>query len=342
MSRAEVLPASLARSLGGPQGGGVFYLHGEDEFRKEEIAQLLVNVHLEEGIRDFNLDPVRGPDLDASRLESLVATPPMMAPWRVVVVREAEALARSPRTRDAVLALLDAPPAEVALILLARKPQGSTAKFYRELERRARSLEFRAISANDAPGWLQARAQQLHGVIFEEDAARGLAAALGTELGVLAQELDKLAARVGEGGVISISVVEEAGTRLPAVDRWKWIDGVGRRDVPGALDDLPQLLAQGESGVGLVIALSTHLLRLAVARTSGKTGLEQLLGPRHRFLVGPLVSQSKRWEARELEEALMGLARADRRLKSGGMGDAHILEEWLLHLQVAVSSEGAR
>ncbi|GIS79436.1 MAG: hypothetical protein CM1200mP14_10020 [Gammaproteobacteria bacterium] len=40
--------------------------------------------------QDFNLDQLRGTETDIETVASVMATPPMMAEWRVVVVREGE------------------------------------------------------------------------------------------------------------------------------------------------------------------------------------------------------------------------------------------------------------
>ena len=85
--------------------GGAFYLHGDDEFRKEETVRALVEAHLDPGTKDFNYDPLRGREVDGETLASILATPPMMAEFRVVVVREAEGLAGSPKARTTLRAL---------------------------------------------------------------------------------------------------------------------------------------------------------------------------------------------------------------------------------------------
>mgnify|MGYP000197446105 FL=1 len=59
--------------------GGVFYLYGEDAFRKEEVVSALIDAHLDSATRDFNLDQLRGTETDVETLASVLATPPMMA-----------------------------------------------------------------------------------------------------------------------------------------------------------------------------------------------------------------------------------------------------------------------
>ena len=322
-------PARLALEKGGY--GGVFFLHGGDEFRKEEYARALVEAHLEPGTRDFNNDLLRGSEVDLETLASVLGTPPMMADWRVVLVREAEALSASSRTRDLLLQTARKPPPGLALVLLVTTE--SKARFWKDLRAHARDVEFKAIADVDAPPWLVERAREAHGVEIDDDAARKLASAVGSDLGVLAQELEKLAGFVGEGGRITTATVEAAGTRLPKQDLWQWLDMIGEKRFEEALAGLPVLLGQGESGVRLAIGLGTHLLRLGVGAAGGRKALEGVLVPRMHFLIHKsILPQAAHWTPDEVEDAVRGLLRVDRLLKSSGVSDEALLEEWLLGL----------
>lgn len=316
----------------GKARGGAFYLHGDDDFRKEEAVRALVEAHLDPATRDFNLDPLRGTEVDTETLASILGTPPMMAEWRVVVVREVEGLASSARSRDVLLDVVSKPPPGLALVLSCTVPQGSKAKFYKDLARKARSVEFPAITPNDVPGWLMSRAREHFGVEMEPEAAQRMGGAVGTDLGILAKELEKLADYVGERRRIEVVDVEAAGTRIPAQDRWRWFDLVGDGKLEEALDTLGTLLGQGESGVGLVIGLTTHFLRLGVVAERGAPALEALLPVHQKWLARKLVSQARRWRPAEIDAALAGLLRVDRLLKASPLSEEHLLEEWLLTL----------
>jgi len=312
--------------------GGAFFLFGDDRFRKEEEGRALVGWHLDLATKDFNFDSLRGADVSVEDLASILATPPMMAEWRVVLLREVEALASSSRARKALLDVVKSPPPGLALILLTSIPKGSTAKFYRELKRLARSVEFPEIEPNDVPGWVVNWAATRHGREITEEAARALGAGVGTDLGVLAQELEKLTALVEDGQTIGLDAVRAAGTRIPSEDRWIWMDRVGGREFGGALKGLGVLFAQGESGVSLTMGLATHLIRISLARTGGASTLESALPHHQKWLVPRLLKQAKKWSVEELEEAILGLRRVDRLLKSSSLSDEHVLEEWMLGL----------
>lgn len=319
----EALPGLDAR-------GGAFYLHGQDQFRKEAAVRALIEAHVDPGTRDFNLDVLRGSEVSAESLASVLATPPMMAEWRVVVVREVEGLASSKHARDALLSVVAAPPPGLALVMSCTVPKGSKAKFYSELARRAQSVEFKEITADDVPGWLMDRAEKAHGVDLEVAAARALGAAIGPNLGVLARELEKLTDFVGARGRITVKDVDAAGTKLPSQDRWQWFDLVGERRFEEARRTLGVLLGQGESGVGLVIGLASHLLRLGVAVEGGQRGLEAVLPIHQRWLARRLGSQARTWTMAEIDHAMGELLDVDRLLKASPHTDEHFIETWLL------------
>lgn len=314
--------------------GGAFYLHGEDHFRKEQALRGLIDAHLDPGTKDFNLDPLRGSDVDSETLASVLATPPMMAEWRVVVLRETEALASSKKAREALLEVVTSPPPGLALIMSCTVPAGSKAKFYSELVKRSQSVQFKAITDADVPGWLMSRAEEEHGIDFEVDAARALGAAIGTNLGVLAQELEKLVDFVGDRKRVTLEDVDAAGTQLPSQDRWQWFDLVGDRKFEEAGRSLGVLLGQGETGVGLVIGLATHLLRLGVAVDRGARGLDEVLPFHQKWLARRVASQAKRWTPVDVDHALTGLLDVDRLLKASPHTSEHFLETWLLGLRV--------
>jgi DNA polymerase-3 subunit delta len=318
-------------TLPGLEGrGGAFYLHGDDPFRKEAALRQLIDAHVDPATRDFNLDLLRGTEVGTETLASVLATPPMMAEWRVVAVREVEGLASSKHARDVLLGFVSDPPPGLALLMSCTVPKGSKAKFYTELKRRARSVEFKEITPDDVPGWLIERARDIHGIEIEVDAARALGAAIGSNLGVLARELEKLTDFVGDRRCITVRDVDAAGTRLPSQDRWRWFDLVGDRRFEDARRALGVLLGQGETGVGLVIGLTSHLLRLGVVVESGQRSLEAMLPDRQKWLARSLGAQARKWTMLEIDHAVRGLLEVDRLLKASPHTDEHFLESWLL------------
>jgi DNA polymerase-3 subunit delta len=320
----------LQRTLRDRVAGGAFFFHGDEDFFREEAVSRVAAAYVDDATRDFNFDQLRGADVDADGLASVLATPPMMAEHRVVVVRDAQGL--SPRARDVVEAAAKAPEPGLILVLSAAIPSGSKAKFYDELKKRAVSVEFAPLAADDAPGWLMEEARSAHGVELDADAARAVVSAMGVELGMLVSELKKLVAYAGDRKRVTLDDVKAVGGSIARQDRWAWFDLVAERRIREALDALPVMLEQGENGVGLVIGMGGVLLKLGIVCAGGQRALEAELKPFQRWMARRLVPQARKWTLPEVDQALTELLRTDRLLKSASLSDRQALEELLLRL----------
>lgn len=332
------LNSLLSRLEERPPSAAVF-LHGEEEYLREDALQRIVQIFLDPSTRDFNLDQVRGGDATPEGLGSLIATPPMMAEYRVVVVKDAQGL--SAKAREAVEATLPTPPAGLILIISATIPSSSKARFYDTLQADALSVGFPALEALELPGWLLDQARNQHGVEMELAAARALSSAIGGQLGILATELEKAVSYVGDRKQITVEDIRAVGGYVPRVDRWGWFDKVGEKKFAEALSDLPELLDAGENGVGLVIGLASQLLKLGLLVGGGAEGLDRAIRPNQRWLIKRLQPQARLWTSQQIDSALADLLRTDRLLKSASMTDRQAIEELLLRLLGSVADSPA-
>lgn len=329
---AELTYDQLIDRIKGGERGGKFFLKTEDPFLRDEAIDLLTAAHLEGGSPDFDLDQISGDDADAATLASLMETPPLLSEYRVVVIRGAQGLIPSAR-KTVEEAVRRSVPGRV-LIVAAEIPRGSKAKFYGVLRENCRTVALSAPRPSELPGWLVKRARLRHDVELEIDAAQLLSAGIGKRLGVLAQELEKLATYVGSGARIDVEAVRTSVSALPQVDRWGWVDQVAERRIEEAVADLPALLDSGESAVALIASLSESLLRLGLAR-EGEGVLTRVLKRdgsygHLRWKVPIYGRQSRAWTSEEIRVALGELLRADRLIKSGGLSERAALEEALL------------
>ena len=326
----QLSPAQLERTLRDRVAGGAFFFYGEEEFLREEAVGKVVAAYLDPATRDFNLDQVRGSDAAADDLASLLATPPMLAEYRVVVVRDAQGL--SNRAREVVEAAVRTPTPGLVLVLSATIPSGTSAKFYGELKKHAASVEYPQLSRDNAPEWVLETAAEEHGLEMDVDAARALVGGAGVDLGTLASELRKLASYVQDRKRVTLDDVRAVGIAIPRQDRWGWFDLVAERRFREALATLPVLLEAGEGAVGLVTGLGGQLLRVAIACAGGQAALERALTGGQPWIVRRVMPHARRWTVPELDRALAELLRTDRLMKSASLTDRQAMEELLLRL----------
>lgn len=328
---------------------GAYYVHGEDEFQKNDAVQQLVRAAVDPATRDFNLDIRRGPDVDAESIDALVGTPPMMADRRVAVIRDASALRKD--ARSAIDRYLARPSHDVLLILVA----APGAKSDRALERATTPLEFNTLEDNRVPRWIIHHASTELDVDITPAAAELLQDAVGNDLYQLSAELDKLASYANGGQITEDTVSAVVGIRRGET-LGDLLDRVLQRDAAGAIDLVEHVLAQSKTtAVSVVMALSTQMLALAWGRARLDTGLPQarldseyfeLLRSTGAFPGRPWRTAAQAWAAGardwstdECDRALDALLAADVALKESRVSsEAQILATAVL----AVCSVGAR
>ena len=330
--RADALTKTLAKGT----RGGVWFLAGDEAWLREEATRALIDAHLDPATRDFNLDQLRGTSLDAETFLSICHTPPMMAEWRVVVVRDVQAVASSAKLRGVIEAALDPIPG-LALILSAGDV--TSAAFWQKLKKKSRSIECNPLDAADLPAWLMERAKARE-VTLEPAAARAMAAAIGSDLGVLAQELEKLLAFSAGRNRIGVDDVKGVVGHIPRINRWDWVDAVGETRFTEARTGLEVLLST-DNAVSLIAALGSQLLRLGIAVAGGQQALAAVLPENQKWLAPRIAGQARRWNASAIDAALDDLVRADRLSKSTSLGPFQIMEELLLRLEARRTAAAA-
>ena len=324
---------ALLRSLKpGATPDPVYYFHGDEDVLKDEAVRALVELVVDPSARDFNLDRRSAADLDPGAFHSLVNTPPMLAPRRVVVLRGLEDLKKTSKARQEVLRYLAAPSPTTLLVLV----QGAGTPPDPELARGATTVAVEPLPPARVLKWMAHQARQLR-LRLEPDAAELLAAAVGNDLGALAQELGKLSAlAIGRSAtrddVAALVGVRQGETLQDFVDA-----ALERRAAAAARLVEPVLEQAGMTGVRMVTALGTAVLGTALARAEVDRGttsprLESVVLSAVRAArpwgVGNWQDTASRWarwatlwSAAELRGALRLALTADRALKSSTVTD---------------------
>ena len=258
MSVAE--QRAFFKSVRDRQFAPVYYLHGEDDFLKEDAVKQLAAAAVDPATRDFNYEVRRGGEIDAGTLVSLLDTPPMMAERRVVVVRDVGALKKDART--ALDRWLGHPSPDTVLVLVA----AGDAKADKKLESAAAlSVCFDPLGDDRVPKWIEHQAKEL-GAAIGERAVAVLHEAVGNDLPALRAELDKLASYAQGRAIDEDAVAAVVGVRRGET-LGDLLDAVLDRDAARALDLLPHVLEQPKTNaVTVTMALATQFLAVAWAR----------------------------------------------------------------------------
>jgi DNA polymerase-3 subunit delta len=322
----------------------VYYFYGDDEYVKHEQLRRLVDAAIDPATRDFNLEMLRGSDIDAETLASLVHTPPMMAERRAVVLRNVHALKRD--ARRALDDYIGRPSPDVLLVLVA--PAGD--KPDKALLAGSVSIEFAPLAGARVPKWIAYYvAHDLHSSITDA-AVRLLQEAVGTDLAQLKVELDKLANYVGDGPINEAAVSAVVGVQAGQT-MGDFLDAVARRDGDAALGMLGTVLQQPKtSAATMIMALTAQTLAIGWARAARERGTppSRLTGELFGVLkesgsvftgrswgefVATCVRASDRWTAAAVDDALDALLRAESTAKESKLSsDEQVLATLVLSL----------
>jgi DNA polymerase-3 subunit delta len=346
---------ALLRSLKKSPADPVYLLHGDEDVLKNEAVQAILAAAVEPAARDFNLDTRWAADLDVEAFHSLVHTLPLLADRRAVLIRGIEALGkRKSKLRDELLRYVTAPNPSTVLILVTSAGEDPDA----EVARRATAVALEPLAPDRVPRWIAHYAGTVK-LTLDPDAVELLIAAVGSDLGALARELDKLAAVTGDTGRAASA---EDVTALVGVRRGETASdlvaaALERRAADAARLAGPVLGQTGMSGVKLVTLLGAHLIGTSLARAErdrGKSGLrleeavfQQLLAARP-YGLGSYKEEAARWSrwsaqwtAGELATALRAALAADVALKTTTVTDDRGIVTQLVLGFAAVRREAA-
>lgn len=240
----------------------LYVLAGPERFLKRLVLEHLVKRLTAGQHEEWSRSEYAGDSEHLADVLTEVQTPAFWGGRRVIIVDDAEPFVS--RYRETLEKLVQRELTGV-LVLLMEKWASNT--------HLAKALPHDALISCEAPkprqliAWCQARAQKQYGKKLPADAAELLVELGGGDLGILEQELNKLAVYVGDRDTITSQDVDKlvAGNRVQTV--WQILDALGQGNVASALVILDRLLEQGEEPLAILGALSWQLRKVArVAR----------------------------------------------------------------------------
>lgn len=168
-----------------------------------------------------------------------------------------------------------AKPKSSAALILAVDSWAANTKLYKAVDHSgfqvACSVPIRPNSRNKDPDlpklskWIVARAKSVHKIALEAAAADELVQILGPELGIIEQDLAKLALYVPAGGKVTVTHVKEivGGWRMRTA--WQMMDDVAAGKASAALEEFDHLLRSGSEPIAIFAQVSYVLRRFAAA-----------------------------------------------------------------------------
>ena len=212
---------SAAKVLGELSKGKVrpaYLLVGSEPLLRDDALAALEETVLGSGPRDFNLDRLEVGPATPGRLEEALATLPVMAERRLVVVRETEGRgAKLDANWGAVIAdfVASAGTDSPSVLVVVCSKADKRSKWVKAFADPAILVECEAPKkARELAGFLASEAKG-QGVDLDPEAAALLADRVGPQLLLLRQEIEKASLLAGAGETVTRKHVEATVARSP-------------------------------------------------------------------------------------------------------------------------------
>jgi DNA polymerase-3 subunit delta len=241
----------------------VYVLFGDEEFLRRQARAAIQSQVLGTPEDSFGLSVHDGEKASFADVHDDLDSLPFLSSRRLVVVENADPFVT--RCRAALEKYVASPSATGVLVLEVRAWPSTTR--LAKLVNRAGTIECKTLPAGRLAPWCVAWAAARHSKQLVAAAAQLLLTLVGSEMGLLDQELTKLAIYVGEAKRITEADVDQLVGRSRSAETFKMFDAIGAGRPAEALAILARLFEQGEEPLRLLGAFSWQLRRLAqVAR----------------------------------------------------------------------------
>ena len=206
----------------------VYLLTGEENYYIDLVSDYFEKEVISPDFRDFDQTVVYGRETDMKTVISLAKRYPMMSPVQLVLVKEAQDIAKE---WELLADYLDHPQPQTVLVFCYRhKKMDKRTKVYKAISTKGVVYEKERLRDYEVPDWI-ARVVSQQGYQITQKGAVLIAESLGNDLGKIANELSKVYISVPKGAVINEDIIESNIGISKDYNVFELQNAIGRRDV---------------------------------------------------------------------------------------------------------------
>jgi DNA polymerase-3 subunit delta len=238
----------------------IYALFGDEDFLKRQVREKLLTVILGTADPEFAVSTYAGDKLEFSTIRNELETLPFLSSCRIVHVENADKFVTDHR---AELEEYAAKPSSVGVLILELKAFSEATRLARMLSDAAK-ISCKALRADRLASWCVTWAKLHHKKKLNLDAAELLVERVGPAMGLLDQELGKVASAINIKASITAEDIESLVCRSKGADVFAILTAIGEGKPDEALSLLEELFADGEEPMGVLAPLSFQLRKLAM------------------------------------------------------------------------------
>lgn len=307
----------------------IYFLMGEEPYYIDKISEYLEDNLLSEEEKGFNQMVLYGRDTTIEDIVSNAKRYPMMAPRQVVIIKEAQDLSR---TIDKLEKYAENPQETTTLVFCYKyKKLDKRKKVYKLIAKRGVLFEGKKLYENQVADWIQKTLKSRNYQISPK-AAQMLVEFLGTSLGKIDNELQKLQLISPPGSLITPELIEENIGISKDFNNFELRKALGERDVVKA-HRIINYFAQNPKDNPMVVTVSllysyfSQILQYHGVGDKSKANIAKLLRV-NPYFVQDYVVAARNYPMKKASQAIGVLREAD--VRSKGVGAANVPQGDLL------------
>jgi DNA polymerase-3 subunit delta len=330
----------------------VYLLYGEETYLTRQIEKILVEMVLNPDERETCLTVLEN-DPSPAYLAGLIETAPFFGGRNVIIIRETSLF--KPRkgaaesadnnqdkdgSKDQLISMMQNIPDYSLVIFTTAGKTDKRRKLYKVIEQQGAVVELSPPKAKEARMWVTEKLEALSKKMAPDAMEYFLGILSMTpkiSIGMIHHELDKIAVYVGVNRTITLRDLTDIMASLPEVNIFEMTEALSRKDIKIALQLLRTQLSAGEPPIKIVGLLAFHVRRIWQVKELANTGKgSKDIGDAltiHSFIAERMLRQSRNFSVKQLKEAILQLAAADRALKNG-RASSSLLEKIIIELCV--------
>src|SRR5262249_50853233 len=330
---------------------------GDEAFFRKRCREAILDHLVPPELRDFSFFDFDLADTDLAEILDRARTPSLMAPFQIFFVRGVKTLFGR-GSNDEKLAAIEAyckdPNPDAVLIFVADHisiPADARRMDLNDKDRYQRIrdtlgdycaiVELARVEEGDAARWIGEYCTT-RGVKIDVDAAREMVDALGGDMMMVSNELEKLILYVGEKKRITVGDVETLVLAAKQRSLYELTDAISSKDRVRALQMLDSLLTTGdgdEAAIGHLYMLAKTFRQMLVILERNVRDQRMLWAALWQgfrvppFAADDIIKQARRYKSkRELTRAIRLVAKTDLALRSNPPSKRFVLEKLVLDL----------
>ena len=337
---------------------------GDEGFFRKRFREAILEHLIPKDLRDFSWFDFDLAETDLTEILDRARTPSLMAPFQVFFVRGVKALFGRGSNEEklaAIEAYCKDPNPNALVVFVAdhisipadvRRMEMTDRERYEKIRQEMGSfcgiVELARVEEGEAVRWIGDYCSG-RGVKIESDGSRELVDALGGDMMMISNELEKLILYVGEKQRITLGDVETMVLAAKQRSLYELTDAISAKDRVRALEILDAILLTGdgeEAAIGHLYMLAKTFRQMLVIlerNVRDQRALWAALWQGFRvppFAAEDIIRQARRYKSkRELTSGIRLIARADLALRSNPPTKRMVLEKLIMDLTAAPRPE---